>query len=211
MSTSPLTPDPRSGAARVRAILGKSEDLLSVFLIALAAVLSILPVLTRTLSVPGIRGSADYIQHLVLWIAFAGGAIATRESRHLALSFGVDLMKKEMKDWVRVFTSFVDILFLTVLTLSSLSFSLLGFETGSWVGVIPTWILVPHHAGGFLAMGVPHPCALIAPPAAPPDLALSESSRGSPSGLRPCQTCSPSAGRSGRAFSAAQAALAPVD
>ncbi|HVO40638.1 MAG TPA: TRAP transporter large permease subunit [Spirochaetia bacterium] len=209
MSTSPPTPAPRESARRVRAILTRAEDLLSVLLIVLAALLSILPVFTRLLHVPGVRGGPDYIRHLVLWIAFAGGAITTREGRHLALSFGVDLMPSDVKAWVKVLTSFVDILFLTVLTIAGLSFSLLGFDPTAQVGRIPAWILSLIMPAGFTAMGVrtilhsspSRSRRWIVAAALLPGLAF---------GLAPLANLLSTAGALGQAVAAAQTAVAPV-
>ncbi|HUI69446.1 MAG TPA: TRAP transporter large permease subunit [Spirochaetia bacterium] len=152
MNTSPPTPGPSQPPRPGKGILAQGEDLLSVILMGLMAVLSLMPVLTRLFSVPEIRGSTDYIRHLVLWVAFTGGAITSRERRHLSLSFGYDALTNQAKAWVKVWTSFVDVLFLTVLTFSSLSFSILGFDPTAVVGVIPSWILSLIMPAGFIVM-----------------------------------------------------------
>ncbi len=104
------------------------ENWVSFVLLALVALLSLVGVLSRLLSLAGIRGLADYIQHIVIWIAFAGGAVTSREGKHLALTYGLDFFGRGVKAWVRTFTSLVDVFFLTVLTLSSLSFAVIGFD-----------------------------------------------------------------------------------
>jgi len=210
MSTSPPTLGPSLPAPASRAgILSRSEDLLSVVLIGLMAVLSLLPVLTRLFSVPGIRGSADYIRQLVLWTAFTGGLITSREGRHLALSFGYDSFGENAKTWVKSCTSFVDVFFLTVLMLSSLSFSLMGFDPSAMVGVIPSWILALIMPAGFLIMivrtigHVAHRPGLkwIAAAGLLPGLAF---------GLAPLSSLLASSGALSQACAAAQAALVPI-
>ncbi|HVP17540.1 MAG TPA: TRAP transporter large permease subunit, partial [Spirochaetia bacterium] len=209
MSTSPPTPGPSATAPGARRGLARGEDLLSVVLISLMTILSLLPVLTRLLSVPDIRGSTDYIRHLVLWIAFAGGAITSREGRHLALSFAYDALGGETKIWVKALTSFVDVFFLTILVLSSLSFSLLGFDSTSLVGAIPTWILSLIMPLGFLVMlmrcirSASGRVALrwVAALGILPGIAF---------GLGPLSSILSSAGAFGQAMAAAQIALSPV-
>jgi len=207
MTTSQPTPGPdlRAGPR----ILSRSEDLLSVVLTALMALLSLQPVLTRLLSVPEILGSADYIRHLVLWVAFTGGAITSRDRRHLALSFGYDALNASAKVWVKAWTSFVEVFFLVALLFSSLSFSLLGFDPSAMVGVIPTWILSLIMPAGFLVMtarairGSAERPALrwIAAAGILPGLAFS---------LAPLSDLLSSIGTLGTALASAQAAAVPV-
>jgi C4-dicarboxylate transporter DctM subunit len=210
MSTSPPTPGPDPAVSRSRiGLLSQSEDLLSVILTALMAVLSLQPVLTRLFSVPEIRDSADYIRHLVLWVAFTGGAITSREGRHLALSFGYDALGAGSKVWVKACTSFVDVLFLVALLFSSLSFSLLGFAPSTKVGFIPSWILALIMPAGFLVMAA----RTIRRSAERPALrwiAAAGILPGLVFALAPMSNLLSSAGGIGQAFAAAQAAVTPV-
>jgi C4-dicarboxylate transporter DctM subunit len=210
MSTSPPTPGPDlSAPRRGSGIPALSEDLLSVILMGLMAVLSLSPVLSRLFSVPDIRGSADYIRHLVLWVAFTGGAITSREGRHLALSFGYDALNAGARIWVKACTSFVNVFFLTILVFSSLSFSILGFDPSAMVGFIPSWILSLIMPAGFLVMtarsirsSAERPALRwIAAAGILPGLAFA---------LPPLANLLSNAGALGQAFAAAQAAVAPV-
>ena len=209
MSTSPPTPGPSQPAVGGRGGLAGAEDLLSVALIGLMAILSLLPVLTRLFSVPGIRGSTDYIRHLVLWVAFAGGAITSREGRHLALSFGYDALGDRAKTRVKAVTSLIDVFFLTILVFSSLSFSLLGFDPTAQVGVIPTWILSLIMPAGFAVMGA----RTIRSSASRPAMrwiAAAGILPGLAFALGPLASLLSAAGAIGQPFAAAQAAITPV-
>ena len=209
MNTSQPTPDPRTVDRGGRRTLARAEDVFSVVLIGLMAILSLTPVVSRLFLVADIRGSTDYIRQLVLWIAFAGGAITSREGRHLALSFGYDALGARTKEWVRAVTSLIDVLFLTILTLASLSFSLVGFDPSAMVGIIPSWILSLVMPAGFLVMmarairgSAERPVLRwIAAAGILPGLAF---------GLAPLSNLLASAGALGQASAAAQAALAPA-
>jgi len=50
------------------------------------AVLPIAEIAGRRLLGQGVPGSITWVQHLTLWVAFAGGVIAARDRRHLALA-----------------------------------------------------------------------------------------------------------------------------
>ena len=64
------------------------EDLLSIIVLAVMALLPLIEFGGRTIIGKGIAGSIPLVEHLTLWIAFLGAALAARSDRHLALSSG---------------------------------------------------------------------------------------------------------------------------
>ena len=155
MSTSPPTPEIRlQPEPAVLRPFHRAEDVFSTVLLGLTAVLPLFQVVARLLSIPGIRGSSDYIQHLVLWTAFAGGAVTARESRHLALTVGSERLPAGIRAALKVFTSLVTLFFLTILTISSLSFAVNGFLPGAYAGIFPIWVLALVMPAGFTLMTV---------------------------------------------------------
>jgi C4-dicarboxylate transporter, DctM subunit len=141
-------------AGRLRAGLRRAEDLLSFALLALLALMPFIGVIARLLSLAGIRSSADYIQHLVLWVAFLGGAITSREGKHLALTVGSERAGPKLKQAIDGFTGFLTAFICTVLTLASASFAAIGFDPGARVGIFPAWIASLALPAGFLLMTV---------------------------------------------------------
>src|SRR5512137_742881 len=107
---------------KLRAGLNRAENLVSFLLLALLALMPFVGVIARLLSLAGIRSSADYIQHLVLWVAFLGGAITSREGKHLALTVGSERAGPKLKSAIAGFTGFLSAFICTVLTLASASF-----------------------------------------------------------------------------------------
>ncbi|MBN2442500.1 MAG: TRAP transporter small permease subunit, partial [Spirochaetales bacterium] len=65
------------------------ENWFSYIVLGLIVLLLLIEIIGRLFNT-GIPGSADYIKHLVLWAAFIGAMITTREKKHLSLSLGVD-------------------------------------------------------------------------------------------------------------------------
>src|SRR5512136_1908163 len=122
---------------KLRTGLHRAENLLSFALLALLALMPFVGVIARLLSLPGIRGSADYIQHLVLWVAFLGGAITSREGKHLALTVGSERAGPGLKRVIDGFTGFLTAFICTILTLDSASFVVIGFDPGARIGVFP--------------------------------------------------------------------------
>ncbi|MCX7029101.1 MAG: TRAP transporter large permease subunit [Spirochaetes bacterium] len=141
-------------AGKLRAGLHRAENLLSFLLLALLALMPFVGVIARLLSLSGIRSSADYIQHLVLWVAFLGGAITSREGKHLALTVGSERAGPKLKQAIDGFTGFLSAFICTILTLASASFVAIGFDPGARIGVFPVWIAALALPVGFLLMTV---------------------------------------------------------
>jgi tripartite ATP-independent transporter DctM subunit len=141
-------------AGKLRAGLNRAENLVSFLLLALLALMPFVGVIARLLSLAGIRSSADYIQHLVLWVAFLGGAITSRDGKHLALTVGSDRAGPKLKRAIEGFTGFLSAFICTILTLASASFVVIGFDPGARIGVIPVWVAALALPVGFLLMTV---------------------------------------------------------
>lgn len=143
---------PRSGPLRAGFV--RAENLFSFLLFALLALMPFAGVIARLFRLAGIRSSADYIQHLVLWVAFLGGAITSREGKHLALTVGSEKAGPKLKRAIEGFTGFLSAFICAVLTLASASFVLIGFDPGARVGVFPVWVATLALPVGFLLMTV---------------------------------------------------------
>jgi C4-dicarboxylate transporter DctM subunit len=70
----------------VSRVLHGFENSVGVLAILMMAVLPIAEIVGRHTVGQGVPGSITWVQHLTLWVAFAGGIIAARDRRHLALA-----------------------------------------------------------------------------------------------------------------------------
>ena len=100
----------------------------------------------------GVHSATEYVQHLVLWITFAGAMITSREGRHLALSVGVDLLKEPLKNRVLAATSLVATTVSTILTWSAWYFTRVGFGPDRTVGIVPMRIVMLVMPVGFAVL-----------------------------------------------------------
>lgn len=112
------------------------NTLASVAIVALAFLPTVESVL-RSLAGRSFYSSADWVQHLVLWVAMLGGMITTREERHLALTAGMDRLAGAAGVAVRALAAALSVLVCSALAVSSLSFLMVGFEPGRRVGFVP--------------------------------------------------------------------------
>ncbi len=117
--------------------LERVENVVGYLVLLLLALLPTVGVVMRLVFRTGIPASSAYFSHLVLWAAFVGGMITSREGRHLSMSVGVDMMKREVADAVRVANAFISASVATALAWSSLAMVLVGFDPSAKVGVLP--------------------------------------------------------------------------
>ena len=71
---------------RLDAAAQRIEQWVLVAALGLATLLPLVDAIGRPLGGFHIPGSATYVQHITLWLAFVGGLLATREAKHLTLS-----------------------------------------------------------------------------------------------------------------------------
>ncbi len=71
-----------------------AEDWVSIAALSVMAALPVVEMIARTLRLNGVPGSAVFVQHLTLWVALLGAAIAARSGRLLSLSTSAFLPEK---------------------------------------------------------------------------------------------------------------------
>lgn len=115
------------------------------FAIAILAVIGLLPVLEMTgrkFFSRGVPGSGSMVQHLTLWIAFLGAALAARSGNLLALSTA-GLLPERLRSPVRCFTSGAGALVCLWLAVASIQWILLAQkQEGQIAWGIPFWLAV---------------------------------------------------------------------
>ena len=131
------TGNPPAARRGLRRVLHAAENAFTPLLLLLITLILAITIVARLFGVASLRASTDYIRHLVLWIAFAGAMITTREKNHLSLSVGVERIPEKVRRWVTAGTSFVSVAICSAQVVSSLSFILAGFAHSARVGVVP--------------------------------------------------------------------------
>ena len=121
-------------------LLVRLENAVALAVFAGMVLLALLEVGGRALFTVGVPGSIVLLQHLTLWVALLGAALAARSDRLLALSTG-HFMPASLRPRVLIATSAVGAAISAALTLASLD--VLQIERESAVAVawgIPTWV-----------------------------------------------------------------------
>jgi tripartite ATP-independent transporter DctM subunit len=138
---------PPAGAWR---FVTRLENIVALSVLAVMTLVPIVEVADRLGSGVGVSGAIVLVQHLTLWIALAGAALAARSDQLLALSTA-RLLPAAWQPRVRVFTSGVAVGVTAALVMASADFVRIERATGDAIGLgIPTWVVVAALPVGFV-------------------------------------------------------------
>ncbi len=84
------------------------------------ALLPLAEAIVRTVYPGGIPGSTIWVQHLALWVAFLGAAIAARRGELLSLTAGAQLAGARSRAWIDVVVGGISVAVCVVLLYGSL-------------------------------------------------------------------------------------------
>ena len=96
----------------------------------------------RTVFSRGIPGSGTFVQHLTLWVAFLGAALAAREGKLLALATGEFLPSGRFGEAARVFAAAVGAAASLLLARASIDLIVIEREAGTSLPLgVPVWFI----------------------------------------------------------------------
>ncbi|MBD3321825.1 MAG: TRAP transporter large permease subunit [Chitinivibrionales bacterium] len=122
--------------SRITSFLCTAESAIIALVLMLIALFPTLEVLLRTAK-SGIHGSSEYIQHLVLWIAFGGAMITSRQEKHLAVSAAINSIPVPAKTIIQSITSSISAAVCTNLAFSAFHLVNIGFGPEQKAGIFP--------------------------------------------------------------------------
>jgi tripartite ATP-independent transporter DctM subunit len=133
-----LSAPPASPVARA---VRHAEHALLIAALVVAAILPLADTLGRPFGV-FVPAGASYLQQLVLWLAFLGGLVATREQRHLSLSTAELFGHGRVRRVGRVLAAAVSAATVGILTYAAIGLVLANREEGrTLMGGVPVWAL----------------------------------------------------------------------
>ena len=131
------------------------EDSLSVVALLTMALLPLLEIFIRKFYARGIPGSTIWVQHLALWVAFLGAAIASRRGELLSLTAGAGLLRGRVKTATQIFTAGISFAVCAVLASGSLELVNVEREGGRVLALdLPVWIAQIIMPIGFAVIGL---------------------------------------------------------
>ncbi len=119
------------------------------------ALLPLAEAIVRTVYPGGISGSTIWVQHLALWVAFLGAAIAARRGELLSLTAGAQLAGARSRAWIDIVVGGISVAVCLVLLYGSLVLVYVERDGGRTIGVgLPVWIAQAIMPVGFALIGV---------------------------------------------------------
>ena len=122
---------PAGAAAAPAPLLARAENAVSIAILCAMAVLPLLEIAGRYLWRTGVPGSAMFVQHGTLWIAFLGAAIAAREGNLLALGAAADLLPARLRQGLTLYADSVAAAVAALLCVAGVSLVLIEREGGA--------------------------------------------------------------------------------
>ena len=131
------------------------EDGVLVSLVATLVIIAVGQILARALLSLTFSWSEPLIRHLVLWVGFLGGMIATRQGKHLRIDIAVRLLSPGKAGIIERITALTSAVVCFLLTWISVQFVIdeRAFATISFLG-IPSWPLQLIFPFAFVVMGL---------------------------------------------------------
>jgi len=130
------------------------ENGFSSVILLMIAVLPTVEIVARGVFRTGLHSSGELLHHLVLWLTCLGGAITSREGKHITLSVGVDLIPEPWRGAIRTATGFIAATISTAMTWSAVSLVLIGFDPTTTIAFIPIQLAVAVIPVGFLLITI---------------------------------------------------------
>lgn len=148
-----LTP-PSSDTTAPLSWLAAAENLTLTLLLAAMIALPLLEIALRQFST-GIPSAPDFLRHLTLLVGMAGGAIAAREGRLLALVAAPARWQGRSRWWAQCFAAAATAAVSALLCAASLQFAMEERSSGSQLAYgIPLWIVQLAMPAGFAAIAL---------------------------------------------------------
>lgn len=117
------------------------EKTVVALVLATMVVLPLAEATARFLFGVSIPGAGPFEQHLTLWVAFLGAALAAREDKMLALATGEFLPEGKWRQWSRVFAYGVAAAVTSLLCRAAIDLVIIERQGGSEVAAgLPTWV-----------------------------------------------------------------------
>jgi tripartite ATP-independent transporter DctM subunit len=122
-------------------VLGRIEEWIAAAALLVMLVLPLAEIVVRKLFTTGIPGAASFVQHLTLWVAFLGAALAARDNRLLALATSAALPRRA-RLFASVFAATVAVAITTVLAWGAVALIVTQRDMETRIALrIPVWSL----------------------------------------------------------------------
>jgi len=132
-------------------IAGVEKFLLSGLLTAMI-LLVLIQIILRNFFHCGIIGGVEIVRHIVLWIAFVGAGLATREGRHVRIDMASRILSPRGRKIAEIASALFSVVICTILFVASCRFVYMDYTSASVASFLnaPLWIMEAIIPAGYL-------------------------------------------------------------
>jgi C4-dicarboxylate transporter DctQ subunit len=136
-------------------IAGCEKVLLSGLLTAMI-LLVLTQIILRNFFHCGIIGGVEIIRHLVLWIAFVGAGLATREGRHVKIDMASRILSTRGRKIADIISTLFSVVVCTILFVASCKFVYMDYTSAGVASFlnVPLWIMEAIIPVGYLIVTI---------------------------------------------------------
>lgn len=112
-------------------------------LLATMIALVLIQIILRNFFHSGIIGGVEIVRHLVLWIAFVGAGLATREGRHVKIDVASRILSERGRKIADIVSTLFSVIVCTILFIASCRFVYMDYTSAGLASFldIPLWIM----------------------------------------------------------------------
>ncbi len=125
-------------------------------LLAAMIILVLIQIILRNFFHSGIIGGVEIVRHLVLWIAFVGAGLATREGRHVKIDMASRLLSTRGRDIADIVSSLFSVVVCAILFVASYRFVYMDYTSAGAASFlnVPLWIMEAIIPVGYLIVAI---------------------------------------------------------
>jgi TRAP-type C4-dicarboxylate transport system permease small subunit len=126
---------------RLDHIISRVENILIVFMLSLMIIMAFMQIVLRNLFATGFSWADVLVRYLVLWVAFIGASLATREGKHINIDVFSRWISGKTKGYIKTICELCSLIICALLAYAAVKFIL--FETqmgGTTFFGLPVWL-----------------------------------------------------------------------
>ena len=138
---------------RIDRFLSRIESAALISVLAIMVLMAFLQVILRNFFSYSILWGDTFLRHLVLWVAFFGASLATREKKHINVDVFSQLLSPGKRRWVNLITSLFSLFVCALLSKAAYVFVADERAAGTTIFLnIPLWLFMSIILVGFVSI-----------------------------------------------------------
>ena len=126
---------------RLDHIISRVENILIVFMLSLMIIMAFMQIVLRNLFATGFSWADVLVRYLVLWVAFIGASLATREGKHINIDVFSRWISGKTKSYIKTICELCSLIICALLAYAAVKFVLFEAQMGgtTFFG-LPVWL-----------------------------------------------------------------------